>query len=201
MKTPPGTRLAGTPFFRRDTVEVARDLLGHLIYAEKNGRLLGGRIVETEAYLYRDDPACHASRGMTERNRVMFEPGGVLYVYFIYGMYYCINLVTGPEGEGTAVLVRAIEPLEGIDVMRRNRKKASRDIDLANGPGKLAQAFGITLEDNGTDLARGHIRVYLDKKYIASRPAIICTTRVGIKHAAERPLRFYIKGSPWISRK
>ena len=201
MKRPRGAIVPKREFFRRETVKVAKELLGHFLYIEKKGKTLGGRIVETEAYLYFDDPACHAARGRTERNRTMFVAGGVAYVYFIYGVHYCLNIVTGPEGEGTAVLVRAIEPLEGIDGMRRNRRGIDDIHQLANGPGKLTIAMGINREDDGADLTKGHLRVFFDPEMLKHKPEIVTTTRVGINQGTEKPLRFYLKGSKFISKK
>lgn len=201
MKPPEGTVAPKKSFFTRDTMEVAKDLLGHFLYVEKEGQRLGGRIVETEAYLYRNDPACHAARGLTERNRSMFKAGGIAYIYFVYGAHHCLNFVAGPEDEGTAVLIRAIEPVEGIEDMRRRRPKAKRHEDIANGPGKLTIAFGLTKEDDGTDLLKGHIRVFLDREMIGKRPKIVITTRIGINHGADKKLRYYIADHPCVSRK
>jgi len=183
-------------FYGRDTVTVARELLGcRLVHNSPQG-LTVGRIVETEAYM-QGDPACHASRGMTQRNRPMFGPPGYVYIYFIYGMYYCFNVVTDREGVGEAVLVRALEPMEGIPLMqsRRGKKKLT---DLCSGPAKLIQAMGIKKEYNGMSLVG-------DKFFIAPRdipePEIVTTTRIGIKEGADLPLRFYIAGNKYISRK
>jgi DNA-3-methyladenine glycosylase len=201
MRKPRGAIVPEPEFFRRDTVTVAKELIGHYLYIEKKGKRIGGRIVETEAYLSCDDPACHASRGLTERNRTMFSAGGVAYVYFIYGAHHCLNIVTGPEGEGTAVLVRAIEPLEGIETMRRNRRGIEDIHNLANGPGKLTIAMGIDRKDDGADLMKSHMRVYLDPEVLKHGVDVVTTTRIGINQAAEKPLRFYLKGSKFISRK
>jgi DNA-3-methyladenine glycosylase len=201
MRPPARTIIPERAFFLRSTPMVAKALLGHFIYIEKNNRRLGGRIVETEAYLYRDDPACHAAKGLTKRNRSMFEAGGVAYVYFIYGVHHCLNLVAGPKGEGTAVLIRSLEPMEGIEQMWRNRPKAKRIEDLANGPGKLAMALGITKQDDGADLIKGHLRLFLDPQYMKKRPKIVATTRVGIKKGAKKKLRYYIEGHPCVSRR
>lgn len=178
------------------TIEVAKNLLGKvLIHRTKQG-VIAGRIVEAEAYTC-DDPACHASRGMTRRNAVMFGQAGRAYVYFTYGMYFCLNAVTGHEGVGEAVLIRAAEPLEGIDLMNANR--GTDDVtNLASGPGKLCQAFAIGRDQNGLDLTDSEL-VIVDDGWKPSE--IITSTRIGIRLAADRPWRFYVAGNPHVSRK
>jgi len=157
-----------------------------------------GRIVETEAYLGVDDRAAHAWRGVTARTRVIFGPPGHAYVYFIYGMYECLNFVAEPEGQAGCVLIRALEPLTGIPVMRRRRPAAKGIEDLANGPGKLTQALGITRKLNGADLTTGVLQVL--------RPAeeppfeVNVTPRIGIRHCADWLLRFVIAGNRFASR-
>jgi DNA-3-methyladenine glycosylase len=171
-------------FFARSTALVARELLGKMLV---HGRV-AGMIVETEAYLGLDDPASHASRGATNRNRVMFGPPGHAYVYFIYGMYECVNAVTEPDGTPGAVLIRAVEPLCGIETMHRRREKARRIEDLASGPGKLTIALGITRRLNQADLTASELTV---REWRGAPPlAIDVTPRIGIRHAADWPLRF-----------
>ncbi len=188
--------LLSREFYNRDTVQVARDLLGcYLVHYSPEG-LTAGVIVETEAYLQHGDPACHTHRGMTPRNKAMFGPPGHAYVYFTYGAHYCFNIVTQPEGVGDAVLIRALQPEEGIELMQRRRGR-ERLKDLCSGPGKLTQAMGINKEHNGSDLLTGPIRVYRGWEV----PDIVTTTRIGIKAGAELPLRFYVKDNQFISKK
>lgn len=191
-----GTEILKRPFYARDTVTVARELLGQILVNLSPEGMTAGRIVETEAYV-QGDPACHASRGMTPRNRVMFGPPGHAYVYFIYGMYYCFNAVSAPEGVGEAVLVRALEPLAGLDLMRVRRKR-ERLKDLCSGPARLVQAMGVTRQHNGADLTGSPLFISRGK---ALREAVVSTTRVGIREGAELSLRFYLEGNPYISRK
>ncbi|MBE3588049.1 MAG: DNA-3-methyladenine glycosylase [Thermoanaerobacteraceae bacterium] len=183
-------------FYGRDTVLVARELIGHYLVHDSPEGLTAGRIVETEAYL-QGDPACHASRGMTNRNRVMFGPPGHAYVYFIYGMYYCFNVVTAAAGVGEAVLIRSLEPVAGIPLMqaRRGREKLT---ELCSGPARLVLAMGITREHNGCDLTRGPL--FLCRGEGEHLP-VVTTTRIGIREGAELPLRFYLQGSKYVSRR
>ncbi|WP_242868901.1 DNA-3-methyladenine glycosylase [Desulfotomaculum copahuensis] len=183
-------------FYRRDTVTVARELLGHYLVHQSPDGLTAGRIVETEAYL-QGDPACHASRGMTPRNRVMFGPQGYAYVYFIYGMYYCFNVVTRDEGVGEAVLIRALEPAAGIALMKSRRRREKIN-ELCSGPARLVQAMGITREHNGADLTREPLFIC----HGGTMPAgIVTTTRIGIRAGSELPLRFYLRESAFVSKK
>lgn len=185
-------------FYERATVAVARALLGQmLVHDSASGRTVG-RIVETEAYLGSEDPAAHSYRGRTERNASMFGPPGRAYVYFVYGMHHCLNVVTAPRGIGQAVLVRALEPVEGLELMRA-RRSGVPDRDLCRGPGRLVRAMGIGREHDGTDLVRGPLVIRAPARG-ATKPRIVTTTRVGITRAADRPLRFHLLGSPFISR-
>jgi DNA-3-methyladenine glycosylase len=157
-----------------------------------------GRIVEVEAYLGVKDRAAHAWSGLTARTRVMFGPPGHAYVYFIYGMYECLNFVAEPEGSAGCVLIRALEPLAGLNLMRRRRPRAHSIEDLASGPGKLTLAMGITRKLNGADLVTGPLQV----RRPIDQPAfeIQTTPRIGIRHCADWPLRFLISGNRFVSR-
>ena len=178
------SELLTTDFYSRNAVEVARDCLGKILIHGKTA----GRIIETEAYLGVGDLAAHASRGITPRTKVIFGPPGHAYVYFIYGMYECLNFVCEPEGMAGCVLIRALEPLSGIDLMFRRRPKAKRVEDLASGPGKLTLALGITRKLNGSSLIRGPLTV---RRLNAEAPVEIkVTPRIGITHNADWPLRF-----------
>jgi DNA-3-methyladenine glycosylase len=190
-----GSRLLPRDFYARPAVEVARDCLGKILVHGSTA----GRIVEVEAYLGVEDRAAHAWRGLTDRTRVIFGPPGHAYVYFIYGMYECLNFVAEPEGMAGCVLIRALEPLAGLGIMRRRRRAAHRVEDLASGPGKLTLAMGITRKLNGADLVEGPLQVrhMVDE----SRFEIQVTPRIGITHAADWPLRFVMAGNPFVSRK
>jgi DNA-3-methyladenine glycosylase len=188
-------------FYLQETLVVARMLIGTILSFETEEGVLSGRIVETEAYL-KDDPACHAFRGPTPRNAAMFGPPGHAYVYFTYGMHFCFNAVTAPAGVGEAVLIRAIEPLQGVETMRRRRQvppdaPAARGRHLARGPGRLTQALGIGREQNGVDLTQGRLVILPGE---GPPEAIIATPRVGIRQAADRPWRFLIPGHPCVSQ-
>ena len=184
-------------FYTRSALQVAPDLLGRvLVRMLPDGRRLAARIVETEAYLP-GDPASHAFIGMTRRNAVMFGRPGLLYVYFTYGNHWMLNAVAGRDGEGTAVLLRAAEPLDGLDVMAAHRGRDDPR-DLCSGPGKLAKAFGVTGEHNGEDLVRGHILYVLEGRPV-SRSSVACTTRVGVNVGVDEPWRFFVDGDPFVS--
>ena len=184
----------GRRFFARDSVDVAPELLNKVLVV---GRC-SGRIVEVEAYR-QDDPASHSFRGPTPRNAVMFGRAGHLYVYFTYGMHFCANVVTGSEGHGSAVLFRALEPLDGLDDMRARRPRIGRDIDLANGPGKLCAALGLNRSHNGADFVTDDSVGIFDD---GCRPPEIPgrSARVGITVGIERPWRFFVPGNRCVSR-
>lgn len=184
-------------FYRRDPREVAPDLLNKLLVAADGRR---ARIVETEAYCGPLDAAAHTYRGKTPRNAVMFGRPGLLYVYFTYGMHYCCNAVCGEEGEGVAVLLRAAEPVAGLDLMRKARPAAKRERDLCSGPARLCQAFGIDRSQDGADLVavdRG--LAIVDDGTPPPRDPVV-GPRIGIRHAAEEPWRWYVRGNPHVSK-
>lgn len=187
-------------FYLRATLTVAKDLLGKYFVRKLNNQTLVGKIVEVEAYLGEKDPASHTYRGQTKRNEVMFKEGGHLYVYFTYGMHFCANVVTEKEGIGHAVLLRAIEPVEGIELMRKNRGFSTDkpDKNLTNGPAKLCEAFGIAREENGTDLLGN--KIFFTAGESISNNRIMVSRRIGIKRAIEKKWRFYIKDNDNISK-
>ncbi len=190
------------PAFYLDRPEaVARNLLGKLLIRQREGQPLIGRIVETEAYLGQDDPAAHSFVGMTSRNSVLFGPPGHAYVYFIYGMYYCLNVSCEPEGQAGGVLFRALEPITGLAEMAKLRKlpTTANPRLLTSGPGRLCQAFGITRQAiNGVDLTspESALRI-VDDGYTPA--AVTVTPRIGIRKASAMPLRFLVAGNRFVS--
>jgi DNA-3-methyladenine glycosylase len=187
-------RILPREFYARSTIDVAKDLLGKIL---RHGDC-AGVIVETEAYLGGDDLASHSARGLTNRTRVIFGPPGHAYVYLIYGMYECLNVVAEPDGTAGCVLLRAIQPIAGIAAMQRRRPKARKPQELASGPGKLTLALGISRTHNGADMTKGMltIREPLDTGSFE----INTTPRIGIAQCADLPLRFIIAGNPFVSR-
>jgi DNA-3-methyladenine glycosylase len=181
---------------------VARALLGHWLIRNATNGHAGGPIVETEAYLV-DDPACHATPGLTPRNRVMFGPPGHAYVYFIYGCHFCVNAVCRPEGVAEAVLIRSLEPLFGLDLMKSSRPVQHRR-NLTNGPGKLCEALGIDRGLDGVDLCDPDSPLFIAQNpsataFCKKRGPVITAKRIGISRAAHLPLRFYLGSSPSVS--
>jgi len=191
-------------FYTRDPRAVSRDLLGKVLVRRQNRKLLRARIVEVEAYLGKDDPAAHSASGRTARNFVLFGPPGLTYVYFIYGNHYCFNVSCLPDGEAGGVLFRALEPISGIEEMAEARDITLDDATdlrrLTSGPGRLAEAFGITRErDNEKDLTSRKSDLFIgDDGFRPQR--IEVTPRIGITKAAEHPLRFFIAGSRFVSK-
>lgn len=191
-------------FYRRDVLIVAKDLLGKIFVKKDKNGILAGKIVEVEAYHGDFDQAAHTYRRKTKRNEIMFEAGGCLYVYFTYGSHFCCNIVTGKKGHGTAVLIRALEPLTGVDKMIKNRfgrnlKNENEIFNLTNGPGKVCAAFGINKSHLGTELTGGKIFLLGNKKIAADKVGI--SKRIGITRSVNLPWRFFIKNNPFLSRK
>ena len=182
-------------FYARPAIEVAPDLLGHVLVRRlPDGTRLAARLVEVEGY-EPDDPGSHAFRGMTARNEVMFGPPGHLYVYFTYGMHFCMNAVTRRAGEGSAVLLRAGEPLEGVDEMRTRRRR-DRDAELCSGPARFTQALAIARPENGVDLVGGD-EVWVER---GTRDGTIGVGSRGGVHDTTRSWRFWVEGNPYVSR-
>jgi len=183
-------------FFARDPVVLARDLLGRILFYKTPEGLLAGRIVEAEAYTGEADPASHAFRGRTARNAVMFGPAGHAYVYFTYGMHYCLNVTAEASGTAGAVLLRALEPLAGVEIMR-TRGDHGPENRVLSGPGKIGRAFDLTLEDNGRDFTRGPLGLAagspVPDREVARSP------RIGISRAVDLPYRFAVLGSGSVS--
>jgi DNA-3-methyladenine glycosylase len=186
-------------FYQRDTEIVARDLLGAILLSRIGGATTAGRIVETEAYVGEHDLACHAAAGLTARTAPLYGEPGLAYVYFIYGVHWCFNAVTRPVNQPSAVLVRALEPIEGLAVMRRRRVAARRDFDLTNGPGKLCQALGVTGQQNGHPLQEPPLQILAGDTVPDSEVSI--TPRIGITRSVDWPLRWVIAASPYLSRR
>ncbi len=184
-------------FFRRDAATVAEELLGRIVVAGGAGRRVVGRIVETEAYLGAPDPASHAFEYRRHAgNLSLYAPAGTWYVYRSYGLHWCANLVAGPPGEGAAVLLRALEPLKGLGLMRR-RRGVDRDRHLCAGPGRLCEALGITRSLDGLAMRAAPVQVLAGDPAEAS--LIARTPRIGISRARDWPLRFLVRASPWVS--
>ncbi len=183
-------------FFADEAPELARKLLGCELVHESVDGVTSGIIVETEAYS-QEDAASHSNRGETARTKVMFGPGGHAYIYFTYGMHYCFNVVSGPAGHGQGVLIRALQPVQGIDIMQARRNKQN-EIELCNGPAKLVQAMGITKQDYGRPLYKGSL--YIKKLLNLADGQIMEGPRIGITKAIDMPWRFWIKDSQYVSR-
>ena len=191
-------------FYEPSALRVAPELLGHFLLRRTAEGVCGGPIVETEAYLS-EDPACHGFGGPTARNRVMFGAPGHGYVYLIYGLHFCVNAVCRPTGVAEAVLVRAIEPVFGLEILRRHRC-VPNSRQLTNGPAKLCEAMNITRTLDGIDLCAPNSPIFIArnpdlKGYRKVHGPIITTTRIGITQAAAMPLRFYLGGSDYVSRR
>lgn len=204
MRTVLHLKILPRKFYTRDVKAVAKDLLGKILVKKDGNSILAGKIVEVEAYDGKIDQAAHTFIGKTKRNQIMFNEGGYFYVYFTYGTHYCCNVVTGKKNHGTAVLIRAIEPVKGVKKMIKNRY--GRDLlnekerfNLTSGPGKVCQAMGINKSHYGADLTDDTIFI-MDSQKI-QKDMIVITKRVGIKKSIELPWRFYIKDNPYVSKK
>lgn len=185
-------------FYDRETEIVAREMLGKILETRTPDGVTSGMIVETEAYIGEHDLACHAAAGRTRRTEPLYGKPGNSYVYFIYGVHWCVNAVTRAEGSPSAVLIRAVEPVRGEKLMRARRGPRPRDIDLTNGPGKLCAAMGIDGAMNGLSLQRGAI-VIRDFQSVDDGD-IVVTPRIGITKCADWPLRYFIRGNRFVSR-
>jgi DNA-3-methyladenine glycosylase len=186
-------------FFKKDTLNISKKLLGKVLVRKiDNKTCLAGKIVEVEAYIGEHDPACHAFQKVSGRSSVLYEEGGTIYVYFIYGNYYCFNIVTEKKGIGCAVLIRAVEPLEGIDIMKEFRPKAKSVHDLTNGPSKFCLAFDIDKRFNNQKLSKEGI--FVSEPLTKEKFEIKTSKRIGIVKGAEFPYRFFIKDNPYVTK-
>ncbi len=195
-------------FYAQTTLTVARELLGQYLVREIGGQLMRGKIVETEAYIGPNDTACHANKGRTPRTEVMFGPAGYTYIYLIYGMYNMLNFITASEGFPAAVLIRAIKPITGLEIMQQQRQKTNRKppkvANLTNGPGKLCQALGVDKQLNKRDATLGQ-QLWVEENSPLTEAAIATGPRIGIDYAdlpdRNAPWRFWIKANPFVSIK
>lgn len=184
-------------FYARPTISVALDLLGKSVYHSVPRGLIAGKIVEVEAYLGERDPACHAFYGKTNRTGIFWGDPGIAYIFISYGIHYCLNTITEESNTAGCVLIRALEPTAGTSLMEKNRGVADL-YSLADGPGKLTQALGITVAQNGVDLTKGNFLILSED--CSDCPDIVVTSRIGISKAEKEPLRFYIGGNRFVSR-
>jgi DNA-3-methyladenine glycosylase len=191
-------RILPADFYNRETEIVAREMLGTVLECRTSDGIASGIIVETEAYLGEHDLACHAAAGRTRRTEHLYGPAGISYVYFIYGMYWCFNAVTRTEGSPSAVLVRALEPLDGISLMHRRRPRVAKEVDLTNGPGKLCTALGITGAMTGKSLQRYPLVIRRGEPVADENVAV--TARIGITKSADWPLRWIVAQNRFVSR-
>ena len=191
-------RVLPRAFYQRETEIVAREMLGTVLECETEDGLASGIIVETEAYLGEHDLACHAAAGRTARTEALYGPPGTSYVYFIYGMYWCFNAVTRELDLPSAVLVRALEPLDGIALMHKRRPRIKSEVDLTNGPGKLCTALGIDGSLSEKSLQRKPLRIREGEPVPDDKVEI--TTRIGITKCADWPLRWIVRGNRFVSR-
>jgi DNA-3-methyladenine glycosylase len=198
------SRLSASFFLDSDVVFVAKNLLGKMLISELDGHFTSGIITETEAYCGQNDKACHANNGKkTKRNEVMYRAGGVAYVYLCYGMHHLFNVVTNVENMADAVLIRAMEPIDGIDTMLKRRNQTEITKKLSSGPGSMSQALGVTTNLNGANLF-GNVVWIEDPGTVLAENEICTSTRIGVAYAgedAQKPWRFYMQNSIWVSKK
>jgi DNA-3-methyladenine glycosylase len=185
-------------FYLDNTTQVAKNLLGKILVKKSGKMLLTGKIVETEAYMGDHDPACHAYRKITKRSRTLYKTGGTIYVYFVYGNYYCFNIVTEEEGKGCAVLIRALEPIDGIEYMKENRGKVKNIYELTNGPSKLCLAFDIESEMNDKDITGRSF--FISNPLMENKFEIAVSKRIGLNTGEEFMYRFFIKNNPFVTK-
>ena len=185
-------------FYEVPALELAHNLLGKLLLSNIDDQCTSGLIVETEAYLSSNDPASHTARGKTTRTAIQWGTGGFTYVYLIYGMYHCLNIVSDREGIAGCVLIRALEPMHGVATMQRRRPTAKSKIDLCNGPGKLTNALGIKLQHNAADLTQKSLCIYNSQECATFN--IARSSRIGLMESFELPYRFYIDNNPYVSK-
>jgi DNA-3-methyladenine glycosylase len=186
-------------FYLRDVITVSRELLGKIIIRKIGKKILTVKIVETEAYVGEYDPASHAYQKITKRNSIMYNTGGMAYVYFIYGNYYCFNVVCEKKGIGNAVLIRAAEPLDGISTMKKLRGIIKNDFELTNGPAKLCLALNIDKALYGEDLTQGK-NIFISRPLRREKFEIITTKRIGLNVGKDFPYRFFVKDNPYVTR-
>jgi DNA-3-methyladenine glycosylase len=185
-------------FYDRDAVDITRDLIGSLIVRKLDGATLAGFIVEAEAYK-ECEPACHAHRGRTKRTEVMFGPGGYAYIYFVYGMYWCLNVTSEPDGKAAASLIRAVEPITGMETMKRLRNREN-PAEFCSGPGKLTMAFGLDGKLNGHDISKPPLRILALPDDLKPRVKLRRSERIGLTVAKNLKYRFYADSNPHVSR-
>lgn len=189
-------------FYNRNTIKVAQEILGKFLVRKIGKKIIAGKIVETEAYVGPSDLASHASRGKTARTAPMFGPPGHAYVYLVYGLNYCFNIVTEKENYPAAVLIRAIEPTDGIDLIKKFRKNQKIIFNLTNGPGKLCQALKIDKSLNNSDISKNIL--WVEDRGLKIKPSeIVAAKRIGVDYAGQyknKPWRFYLRGNPFVSK-
>ncbi len=186
-------------FYLRDSITVSKELLGKIIVRKIGKKILTAKIVETEAYFGDHDPASHAYNKITDRNKIMYETGGKVYVYFIYGNYYCFNIVSAGKGTANATLIRAVEPVDGIETMKNFRGNVKNIFELTNGPAKLCIALNIDKNLYGEDVTNEN-HIYISKPIVKEAFEIITTKRIGLNVGVDFPYRFFVKDNPFVTK-